>query len=515
MSLLTSRSLILDRESPRLAAVLASPWTTILLVAAAIGQQAAGHIDCDVSWFITFAEKVIDGAVPYVDVTDPNPPAAFLVLAPAVMLARALGLAAEPVVAGLTFFAGFLSIALSAAIFRYGAPRSREDWGILLNASIFLLLVAPAHVFAEREHLALLALLPLLAALAARAEGGRVPRLLRVAAGLGGGLAVCFKPFFVLALLLPALALAVRERSPRLLLSGENAAAAALALLYGAVTLVFFPASAQDALPVIADVYQPARETWARLALTLAPFNVALLAALAIASARGFVHPPAAPGFVAPAAARVCAFAALGFLAAFFLQGKGWMNHAYPGLVLALLAWCFFALDPHPRTRAARDGRLFKFVFVPLFITAPAMFGAGAMLVEEQAGLRAEVARVAPAHPRLIALARELSFGHPVTRQLGGTWVGRPNALWTASLAGYLLRSAEDPAWRARLEGYRRRDLAGFAEDVRAGHPDVIIVEGRETREWALGQPETAHVLDGYEKTGQAEEIEIWTREAP
>ncbi|MEK8092311.1 hypothetical protein WOC76_07215 [Methylocystis sp. IM3] len=518
MSFLTSRSLPLSRETPRVAAFLASPLTTLLLIAAAIALQAAGHIDCDVSWFITFAEKVVDGAVPYVDVTDPNPPAAFLVLAPAVRLARALGLAVEPVVAALVFFAGFLSLTFSAAaIVRYGAPRSREDRGLLLNASVFLLLVAPAHVFAEREHMALLALMPLLAMLAARAEGGRAPMPLRLLAGLGGGLAVCFKPFFALAILLPALALAARERSPRLLLSGETAAAAALVLLYGALTLVFFPAYARDALPLIADVYQPARESWARLALSLAPFNVALLVALAAASAQGFAHPPAAPGFVAPAAARVCAFASLGFLAAFLLQGKGWMNHAYPGLALALLAWCFFALDPHPRARAARDGRLFKFVFLPLFLSAPAMFGAGAMLgdFEEHPGLDAGIARVAPAHPRLIALARELSFGHPVTRQLGGTWVGRPNALWLASLAGYLLPGAKDPAWRARLEGYRRRDLAGFAEDVRAGRPDAIIVEDRATREWTLAQPETTHALDGYEKTGQVEEVEIWTRKAP
>lgn len=517
MSLPTSRSLFVDRESPRLAAFLAGPWTTLLLVAVAVAQQSVGHIDGDVSWFITFAEKVLDGAVPYVDVTDPNPPAAFLALAPAVALARALGLPVEPVVAGLTFFAGALSIALSAAVFRYGAPRSREDWGLLLNAAVFLLLLAPALVFAEREHLALLSLAPLLATLAARAEGGRVPLPLRLVAGLGGGIAVCFKPFFVLALLLPALALAFRERSPRLLLSAENATAAALCLFYGVFTLAFFPAYADYALPVIAEVYQPARETWPRLALTVAPFNVAVLLALAIASARGFAHPPAAPGFVAPSAARVCAFASMGFLMAFLIQGKGWMNHAYPGLALALLAWCFFALDGHPRARAARDGALFKFIFLPIFLAAPAMFGAGTLLgdVEEHPGLRAELARVAPAHPRLIALARELSFGHPATRQLGGVWVGRPNALWTASLAGYLLRGATDPATRARLEAYRRADFSGFAQDVGAGRPDAIIVEDRETREWARQQPETAHVLDGYEKTGQAGDIEIWTRRAP
>ncbi|MGE5368958.1 MAG: hypothetical protein ACM3PD_05085 [Chloroflexota bacterium] len=517
MSLLTWRGAIIDRESPRLAAILASPWITLLLVGVAIAQQLAGHIDCDVSWFITFAEKVVDGAVPYVDVTDPNPPAAFLSLIPAVTLARALGVSVEPVVAALVFVAAFLSIGLCALIFRAGARRSREDWGLLLNSAVFLLLVAPEAVFAEREHVALLALAPMLATLAVRADGGRVAAPLRLLAGLGAGVAVCFKPFFLLAFILPAAALAFRERSVRLLFSTETIAAAALSVLYGVGTLLFFPAYAEYALPVIADVYQPARDSWLRIAvLSVAPFNFAALLSLAIASARGFAHPPAAPRFVAPTAALVCAVSSVGCLLGFFIQGKGWPNHAYPGLVLALLAWCFFALDPHPRARDAREGRLFKFVFLPLFIAAPVSFGAINQLAnaEEHPGLRAEIARVSPAHPRVIALARQLDFGHPLTRQLDGTWVGRPNALWTSAFAGHLLRNAPDEAARARLEDYRRRDLAGFAADVREGRPDVIIVEDQGTRERVARLPETAGVLDGYEKTAQAEEIEIWTRKA-
>lgn len=517
MSSITSRGFAL-RQPARLTASLASPFTTAALVLVAIGQQVAGHLDCDVSWFITFAEKFLDGAVPYVDVTDPNPPASFLVMAPAVLLARAWHVAAEPVVGVLVFLFGVLSIALSVVIFRHGAPRSREDWGLVLNASVFTLLVAPALSFAEREHIALLALSPMLATLAASAEGARVPKPLRILAGLGAGVAVCFKPFFALAVALPALALSFRERSPRLLMTAEMAAAAGLCASYAVATLLFFPAYAQYALPVIADVYQPARDTLANLALfTLAPFNVALLVALMVAAAKGFEHPPVAPGFVAPASAQVCAFASIGFLASFFLQGKGWSNHAYPGIVLALLAWCFFALDGHPRARAARESHLFKYVFLPALLAAPFLFGAFKVLadVEEHPGLRAEIARVAPAHPRVIVMARQLDYGHPVTRQLEGSWVGRPNALWTASLAAYLLRDVKDAAWRARLEDYRRRDLAGFVEDVRAGRPDVIVVEDKDTREWVLKQPESAAALDGYEKAGAAQEIEVWTRKSP
>ncbi len=509
------RALIEQTPAARLLHTLASPWLTLGLMLFAIAQQIAGHLDCDVSWFITFAEKYLDGAVPYVDVTDPNPPAAFLALAPAVRLARALNIAAEPVVAAFVFLFAGASIALCAAIFRFGARRSREDWGLLLNAAVFLLLVAPAFVFAEREHLALLALAPMLASLAVDGEGCRAPRVLRLLAGLGAGVALCFKPFFALAVALPTFAFAVRARSLRPLLSAEIAAAVGVVLAHGVATLVFFPAYAQYALPVIADVYQPARDSFANLALrTLAPFNVALLIALSAAAARGFATAPVAPRFVAPAASRVCAYASIGFLISFFVQGKGWSNHAYPGVALALFAWCFFLLDKHPRARAARQGRLFKFVFLPAFIAAPAMFGALKLIVdaEEHPGLRAAIERVAPPQPRVVAMARQLDFGHPVTRQLDGTWVGRPNALWTASFSAYLLNSAKDSAYRARLEDYRRRDLIGFVEDVRDGLPDVIVVEDRDTREWVLKQPEGAGVLEGYEKAGEAEEIEIWTR---
>ncbi len=200
----------------RIEALLANPLTTVALVLIALGLQASGHLNCDASWFITFAEKYLDGAVPYVDVTDPNPPAAFLSLAPAVLLARALHTPVEPIVGAMVFLFVLFALALSAIAFRYGQKRSREDWGLILNATVYLTLIAPASIFAEREQIALLAMMPMLAALAVEAEGGRVPLPLRLVAGLCGGVAVCFKPFFALALVLPAAALAYpRARSGR------------------------------------------------------------------------------------------------------------------------------------------------------------------------------------------------------------------------------------------------------------------------------------------------------------
>ena len=492
--------------------VLASTWLTFGLLVVAIVQQVIGHLDCDVSWFITFAEQYLDGKVPYVKVGDPNPPLAFLSLVPAVWIARALHIAVEPVVASMVFALAAASIALSGMGLRRGDQRSHEDWGILLNGAIFLLLVVPEIAFGEREHLALLLMAPMLALMAVQTEGASVPAALRLIAGIGAGLAVCFKPYFILAIALPALYVVWRKRDLRLLCGVEVWLAAAVCGIYLAVVFKFFPAYAAYALPVITDVYAPARDQTLNLLMyTPAPFNIALLAGFAIVACRNF----GCTGVDRlPAAAVVCALASAGFLASFFIQGKGWINHAYPGVALSLFAWIFLALDRHPVAQAVHEGRIFKFLFVPALIIAPAVCGALVQVMnsEEHPGLRIAIQRVAPANPKIIAMARQLDFGHPVTRQVGGTWVGRVNALWTTSFVAQLLPTVRDPAWKSRLEDYRRRDLQDFAEDVRINRPDVVIVENKGTREYIQKRSESANVLDGYQQAASVQDIEIWTR---
>lgn len=490
--------------------VLSSPWLGAALATIALLQQLAGHLDCDVSWFITFAEKFVDGRNAYVDVGDPNPPAAFLALVPAVVMARALAVSPEAIVVALVFAFAAASIAFSGYALRYSVARSRRAWGLLLNAAIYLLLVAPEIVFAEREHLALLAMLPMLAVLAVEERHKPLPRAARILAGVGAGAAMAFKPHFALAIALPALAIVWRERSLRALWREEVWAAGLAVLLYAAGVAVCFPSYWGQALPLIVDVYAPARDDWSNIVShTLAPVYAALLAAFLIA----------ARGQVLGRATRVALFASLGFFISFLVQGKGWINHAYPAVTLLLFAWTLLALGDRAvwtaRAREAGD-RLIKFLFVPALIAAPAFFGVVEQVSdrEEHPGLLDAVARVAPPHPRIAAMASQLDFGHPLVRHLGGEWVGRQNALWVTAHVGRLLSSATDPAYRARLEGHRRDDLANFAEGVRAARPDIVIVEDAATREFVTQRPEAAGVLDGYRLAKRAGDIEIWRRDA-
>jgi hypothetical protein len=115
----------------------------------------------------------------------------------------------------------------------------------------------------------------------------------------------------------------------------------------------------------------------------------------------------------------------------------------------------------------------------------------------------------------VIALAFNCDVGHPLTRRLRGQWVGHPCSLWTTSYVDQLLKdSPSDPAYRARLADYRRRDLTTFTRDVEEGRADVVVVESPRLREWSARQPELAGLLAPFEKAGEAGEIEVWTRRA-
>jgi hypothetical protein len=483
----------------------AQDWRcTVLIVLAAVLQQGVGHLNGDDSWFLTFAEKYRDGFVPYVDISDPNPPAAFLAYLPAVFLGRVFAAPPELFVVLLTFFGAGISAWLAATILRRaGLLPPSETYGALAITA-YVLLVVPAFCFAEREHLALLALLPMVALAAARASGGRVAWRDAVVAGIGCGVACAFKPYFLLPAACIVVCAAGLRRKPKLLLGPEIFAAAAVILAYGIAIFAFFPAYVSTALPLALEVYAPLRDSPTHiLASPLFLANFIVLAALLLAARSDKAQPRTL----------VLAAASAGFLATFMIQGKGWMNHAYPGMALALLASASFLSESAEAERARRVFALF--VFVPALCLAPFLFGTTKDFGngEEYPGLTAAVQRVAPAHPKIAALAEQLDVGHPLVRRLGGTWVGHQNCLWVSWGVRYLLSQRPASAsQRARLLSAMRDDEATFAADVVRGNPDILLVENKDVETWARRQPALAAIFPDYRHVDDASGVEVWRR---
>lgn len=479
----------------------------VAIVALGVAQQAVGHFNGDNSWFILFAERVIDGARAYVEIGDPNPPAAFLVYAPAAVVARALGLATEAMVVVEVFALAALTLALSGAVLRRTGLLAPGEEGLWRNAALWIALVAPGFGFAEREHFALMFALPMLAVAAARADGRAVSISHAVLAGVCAGITLCFKPYYAAGFAAAALVVVARRRSPAPLFAWENIVALATGLCYLAFVARFFPEYYTLALPVALDVYAPAR-----LGFAASVLSAPLLAGAAVLCATAWSW--GRRGF--DARAHVLMAASAGFLLTFVVQGKGWFNHAYPGLALAL--FCALAAWLALRRAAPERAAFFaKACVAPAFVCAP-FFGAAwmnALGAEEYPGLTAQVRALAPARPKIAALAAQLDVAHPLTRRVNGVWIGRQNALWVANCVAQILATQTvSPERRALLESHAARERADFAADFSAGRPDVLLVESAALREWAGRQPEFGKLFDGYARAGQAGAVEIWTRES-
>jgi hypothetical protein len=484
----------LSARSPALAGPL--PWkllTAALLTAAlAIGLFVSVP---DVTWLQIAAERLLHGQRLYAQVLEVNPPLSVLVYAPAVALADALGVRPEAVTATFCVLAIAASLGLSGLILRPMIGADAERGWKLAAAGAFVLSLMPAAAFGQREHLAVIALLPFLALTILRGDGGRPALPAAILAGLGLGLAVALKPHFAAAAGLPLL-WAVRRRPLRVLVFPELWTAALVLGTYALAVLALFPDYLKGVVPILREVYLPVRTPlWLLLILPGVPlaFGAALVARLMRLDMRWAAAP---------------FLAGLGGAVAFVVQGKGWPYHAYPMLAFAALGLL---------GAAATTCRAWSFVERPVLLAAPITAAVWLAANVDSASLARASAAAAPPAPKLIAITGNLGVGMPVVRALHARWLGSGPSLWISD--GVLRREEAEPlspTERQRLDGLMSAERARLSEDIRAGRPDLILIDRKkfDWGAWALKDRGVAASLQGYRRTGEAKGIEIWTLSA-
>ena len=492
--------------------------TLAVAVAAILLQWRFGLLG-DVSWLITVDEKWLDGATPYRDIIEINPPASLMLYWPAVALARALGARPEFIVAAFGFLSIGLSLALAAMILDR-ADLLRRLGPLAAPIALIAFAIMPGQSFDERDHLAALYGLPFLAVAAARAARAPVDARLALVAGLGAGLMAIIKPPYALVAiaLLPYL---VRRAGALALLKGlEFYTAAALGLAYVALVPLAFPAYVTDILPLGLAVYAPIREPLAALVAAPGPLCVFVFGAALMRLRRDDLGEP----LVA-----IPALAALGAFAAYLVQGKGWLYQAYPAIALmALAAGLALALKPQTPLRIAAGalaGLAAGLALVALerwplplaFVAA----GAASVFVWRREGGQAPLAEMGVAatlgaacglfalngietpviaralaglgpHPTVAAISESLAFGHPMVRRLGGVWVQSVPSLWiTAAARRRIDEHPGDAALAAEMQTYIDADRDRLVADIRRARPDALLVGRLDTRfhQWAWSDP--------------------------
>ncbi len=441
-------------------------------------------LDSDVSWLITVSERVLGGDRLYVDIMEVNPPASVWMYLPLVWLAHLLAIKPEAIVASTFMLGSILSVKITASL---ASRLERPPATALLVAILgFAVLVLPMGLFAQREHAALLLALPALAALALIAEGKKLSNVALCAAGLAAGLIIVIKPPFALAVALPALWGARKRGSLKPLLL-PMAVGFTAALAYALAVVALTPDYLR-LLPLIGQTYARMHEVMWKVLVgpSLFPFACFALAML--------LRPkPVAPLAVA------WGLGSAGFVLAAILQAKNYPNHWLPGTALAVAALAVVlaqASIPAFR-RAAVCGALAIFMGTAMYQWA----------IRPQPAVTAAILKVAPPHPTVIALSPQLRTGHPVTRNIGGRWVGSSAGLFTAAAAQFVgLHDADS------RKAYRD-DLNAFATDVRLGSPDIVLVD-RDSKSWLLGEPVIARAMQPYRPAIAAKDTEVWVRKA-
>ena len=487
----------------------------LAILVLAILQQSIGHQNVDNSWLMTIAERVLDGKDPYVDFFEANPPASYLIYLPAVALAKLLGLRVEFTVGLFVFAGGSAAIYLTGVILRRANLLNCAELGFLLNAATFITLFIPGLSFAQREHFAIFAIMPILAVHCTRVSAASCRLGYAIPAGLLAGFAICIKPHFVLSVLSPLAFVLASRRSLRPLFAAENWAALCICLGYGLLLHAKHQAYF-SLLPMLLDAYVSSTgPAWRLMEWPWITCALGLVCGVLLIAIRKQSFPSVV---VIP----LCA--AGGFIVAFFVQGKGFPNHGLPCVIFGLLAACAQAAPAISALRCVGPGapewralRLpIAFGLIPTCFFVSYIFGVGAQFAawEEHAGLKDAILRLALPNPRLIAVSTQFHIGFPVVRQVNGVWVGRSNGLWFMDAAQSLLaQNPPDKDYSARLRTYVDLDARRLLEDVRAGRPDLILVDPEHQRTIrALRHPDVAAALEGYAPLDSVEGIWLWVR---
>ena len=475
---------------------------TGVVFAIAIVLRQVVPLNTDVSWLIVVCERMLDGQHLYRDIIEINPPMAAFAYLPGVALARILGIDPRHVIDAQLLLLAAVSLFAVSCILRLSPSLSKLNWGPLVIWAAAVVTILPMHVFAQREHIALLTFLPALAVYAMRGNREPLPLWAILIAGAGAGITLAFKPFFTVPATLCILFAAIRSRSWLALLAPENIITAALVITVSVSTYIFYPEYFTVTYPLVRDTYL----SWSMPASVIFLNDATLVFAIAMVSVLLARQKQASDSLLL-----VTALASIGFAVSFFLQRRGWAYHSYPMVAVALLAMGYAlmgAADAAPRSR--RTEVVSAFMLAVTFIVGMLWFN----VTVHVGPVRQAVEGLMP-HPRILVLSGEAAIGHPLVRDIKGVWVSRQENLWIRAFVQLTReKTVVDAATDAKLNDYLALERKWLIEDLKKLPPDLVLVDNlrNDWGAWVRADAEMSQLLKSYTFVRSVEGIDILRR---
>lgn len=467
-------------------------WTIAIAFVVAAALSAAylmrfGPDFVDVTTLLMIGERVLNGEPLYVEVRDINPPFSVWLYLPYAYLERVTGVDAYIWLGiGLTVVLSTSLFALNT-ILREGlsleAPLRRTTLWVIAGLCFLLI---PTQ-FAQREHFCVIAALPFLGLIGARLQTGYKPKLLF--ALIVGGMAatlVILKPHYSIGLGLPLCWLAWQRKDLRYLFVPEALAIAALVLFYGASIYLFHPEFLTTMVPIAVDVYLLKRAPMTAL-VPLVTLSVALpiLASVWIGTTRDKTSPLVS----------VLYLAAVGFTAAYFVMGKGWIYHLLPASISAFVALAIQAFsDPASASSVSSIRRRLILVGGLLVIMVTLS------LKDVRPNQIPEQVTLLKSKPSIVFVSPDNNVVIPIAKRLQADWRERDPGDFVGAIAAAHLGQSSDEH-RARLEVHLSAELDNKAAHMARIRPDLIVLD-KASRQWhdlVVSDDRIAPILQDYE----------------
>ncbi len=436
----------------------------------------------DVAWLLYASGEVLGGAELYVDIVEINPP---------LIMYFMIAVKGVSVLAGISDLVVFrmIALALIAVTLWLGWLNLRQavpsglSATIVFLVSIFLLIPWVEYHFGQREHLTIALVLPYLYAATASISGRSMPRGRAILTGVLAGVGFSLKPFFIPVWLAVEGYVGLR-RLPRAWRRPENYAIVAVILSYG-LSILLFTSAYIDVARWALKVYN-AYWSWGFWVLA---GNVATLFVLLVLLAHSNVR--ASPQ--SSELRRVLTIATVMFLAAVFMQNKGWDYHWIPVKTTAVLLLTAVGVDAlrllerWRLSRYVRPAALALTVVVLLALNVRAhrsVRDVWARLAGEPFWLYDMIEVVEEHAPGgvISSLAANVKLDFPLVNYTGVRWGLRFNSFWMVpglyqdvrrEQGGFPYRPLEE---RDELERYV---VDAVITDLRESQPDLLIVDRR------------------------------------
>lgn len=306
------------------------PGAFLLLPFAWVIAYLIPPLNHDVAVILAISDRWLGGERMYVDMIDVNPPLIFMLNLIPAAVSRLLSTQDTQALVLCVLALALWSSVVSWRMFpTLTEPAARSQHMIFLPLVLFLAVVYPGEMYAQREHLMLLGAVPYVMLAAARFDGLKVPRGRLISIAIVAGLGFALKPHFLAIPLLVEVYLLASRGWRKTLTDTVPWILLGVLVAYVAAAWFVTPDYFTSVLPLIFDSYEeiggtnPLHVLYGRL---LAPFMLMMIP-LTIGAFLLRLSP----------LTRMAGLAALGGAVAGVAQAKGWPYHLLPAQVMTLL----------------------------------------------------------------------------------------------------------------------------------------------------------------------------------